>query len=88
MDEETPLQGNTGMNDQNSIWNSGWLADAGNLVKSGFDIYKQTQGSIVPDRPAASPTLAAGGSSWTRYLPWVGGGLVLLLVLGFVFRRR
>ncbi|WP_082524652.1 hypothetical protein [Pseudorhodoferax sp. Leaf274] len=37
---------------------------------------------------AAMPTEAAQSAGWRSWAPWVGGGLVLLLALATLFKRR
>lgn len=58
------------------------------LVKTGADVANTIAGKSGTQAPATPTTSApAAPSSWTKYLPWVIGAVVLLVVLG-VFMRK
>lgn len=77
--------------DQEKPWTD-YLSLLKEGIGIGSDIYKTATGEV---KQASAPTANASGSaapaapanSWTAYLPWAIGGVVLLVVLGFVFRK-
>ena len=83
------LQANTGQNDNNSVWGSGLLDTVGAWGNTAGTLYNTfTNNGAAPATPTAtaSPTPAAS-SGFSKYLPWVIGGVVLLVVLGIVFKK-
>jgi hypothetical protein len=79
--------GSTGKNDSSSVWGSGLLTNLGTLVKTGTSVYSSLNGKTAAT--AAKPaSTAASSSSFTKYLPYIIGGVVLLAVVGFIFRGR
>lgn len=86
------LVANTGQNDDNSVWGSGLLDTIGKLTNTGLEVYGAVSGktAATPSTPTAAgaPSApASSGSSWGSYLPWVLGGVVLLVVVLFVVRK-
>ena len=67
---------------------SGLLNSIMGYASQGADIFKNLTGQTKAATPAATPAPATTTSSWSTYLPWVVGGLVLVVVLGLVFSRK
>ncbi len=93
MADDATLTANTGQNDPNSVWGSGLLTDISGLATLGAGVYSTIAGKTgTPTQPpSTAPTSSqrlSVGSSWTQYLPWIGGAVILLIVIGFVFRRN
>ena len=67
----------------------GLLGTIGNLASTGRGLYDTIAGrqSAVTPPAVTAASAAPETSSWTKYLPWVIGGVVLLVVLG-VFMRK
>ena len=88
--DTTDLTASTGAGDDSSVFGSGLLSTLDTLGKvgqTGAGLYTSLPGKAAPAGTAAAPAAAASTSTWTKYLPWIIGGVVLLVVLGFVFRR-
>ena len=58
-----------------------WLTTLGNLGTAGANAYKTVAGGSTP--AAAKPA-----TSITTYLPWIIGGVVALVVLMVVLKRK
>ena len=91
MDEDFDLTANTGKNDPTSVWGSGLLSNVVNLAGQGAGIYKQltTSGNTAGPVLAKPPTVVPQATpAWKQYLPWAIGAVALIVVVGFLFRRR
>jgi hypothetical protein len=88
MDGDVSLEGYTGKNDtsEDSVW-SGLLKDVGDVANKGVGIYTALKGNKTAKPPAPAPAAIAPQSNWQQYLPWAIGGVVLIVVLGLVFKR-
>ena len=63
-----------------------YLDELGKASGAIGSIYKNFTGGNAA--PAAAPAPAAAQTSdFTKYLPWIGGGLALVLVLVMVMRK-
>jgi hypothetical protein len=83
-----PLQGYTGKQDSGSIWGTGLLSTLGTATNTGLGIYNQIKG-VSPAKPATPPVVgSAPSSNWQQYLPWAIGAVVLLVVVGVIFKKR
>jgi hypothetical protein len=60
------------------------------FANQGSQIYKNIIGGSSPTAPATPKATApaATTSTWQQYLPWAIGGVVLLVVVGLIFRGK
>ena len=73
----------------NGSGSSNWLASLGDLVKTGTTAYSNVTRPGAPASTANSQARAANAPiNWQKYLPWIGGAVVLLIVVGLIFRRK
>jgi hypothetical protein len=64
---------------------SGLLGQLTDLGGAAANLYKAFGNQpAAAAAPAAAP---ASSTNWAKYLPWAIGGVVLLIVLGFVFKK-
>jgi hypothetical protein len=83
------MQSDTGQNDPNSIWGSGnLLSTLGKLAGTAGDVYSRFTGKTPAAAPPPTAAPATSTSSWQKYLPWAIGGVVVLVVVALVFKRR
>jgi hypothetical protein len=71
------LQSNTGSGSGSNDSGSGFFKTLQDAVTTGANVYKTVNGQ--PKKATAA--------TWTKYLPLMIGGVVLIVVLGIVFRR-
>ena len=67
-----------------------YVGDLSQLASQGAQVYNSVtgRGQPLPQPTAPKPTPAPiATASWQKYLPLAIGGLVLVIVLGIVFRR-
>jgi len=66
------------------------LDTASKLAGTAGTVYNQVAGNPATNPLAANTQArqAAAPVNWQKYLPWGIGALVLLVVLGIVFRRK
>jgi len=83
MPDDVKLTASTGQADSGGIW--------GTLLRSATDIgksYLQPNNRPAPPVTPAAPAPAAVSTNWKQYLPYAIGAVVLLVVVGLVFRKR
>lgn len=61
----------------------GQVTDFGQAAANIYKVFGDQPQAKAPAAPAAT----ASSPSWIKYLPWAIGGLVLLVALGFVFKK-
>jgi len=85
---DTELQGSTGKNDSSSVWGD-LLKGATDVASKGAAVYQSLKGA-PPVKAAPTPTVTptANTANWQKYLPYAIGAVVLLVVVGLVFKRR
>jgi hypothetical protein len=71
------------MDETNSTDLTGYISDLGSLGTTASNLLGAVQGK----KPAAAAAAPAASSSFTKYLPWIIGGVVGLLVLFMVIRK-
>lgn len=65
---------------------NGFLETIGDLGQSAADIYKT---ATADNRPVVSPAVQrANAQNWQKWIPAAVGGIVLVVVLALVFRRK
>lgn len=65
------------------------LGGLGALANTGAQVYGTITGTHPPQTTGPAPAAPAPTTpAWQKYLPWAIGGVVLLLVVGLVFRRK
>jgi len=81
------VTGSTGRNDSGGIYSL-----LNTVLTQGVQTYRSLSNGDQTStaRPSTSSTVAASSSSssWKKYLPWAIGAVALLVVLGFVLRRK
>jgi hypothetical protein len=80
---DAELNSATGQNDPGGIW--GFLQSAEKAGVGAADVIQLFTGKKSAPAPAAAP--AASSPDWMKYLPWAIGGVVLLVVVGMVFKK-
>jgi D-serine deaminase-like pyridoxal phosphate-dependent protein len=91
----------SGQSDSSSSSNtlSDILDTASKLATSGVSTYKSLTGTTAAGAAGSNPlasntsaraaaTAAAAPFDWKKYLPWGLGAVVLLVIVGMVFRRK
>jgi len=83
---DAELNSATGQNDPGGIW--GFLQSAEKAGLGAANVIKLFTGGDSAPAPVA-PTTAAPAASpeWMKYLPWAIGGVILLVVVGMVFKK-
>jgi len=83
---DAELNSATGQNDAGGIW--GFLQSAEKAGVGAADVIKLFTGGNNSAPAAAAPAPAASASpEWMKYLPWAIGGVILLVVVGMVFKK-
>ena len=71
---------------------SGLLSAAGQVARTGADVYRAVtrpeEGQATTPINNATPPPAPTANGWTRYLPWIIGAVVALVVLGMFLKRK
>lgn len=84
------LESDTGKNDNNSVWGSGLLQTIKGWTDVGAGVYNTVTGRNQKPAAAAPAVLTAQPAqqpTWTKYLPWVIGGVVVLVILALVVKK-
>ena len=82
---DAELNSATGQNDPGGIW--GFLQSAEKAGVGAADVIKLFTGDKSAPAPAAPAPAAAASPEWMKYLPWAIGGVILLVVVGMVFKK-
>jgi hypothetical protein len=76
------------MDDLENLDNSSDSPNLTDYAKVGASLLGTVTQLVNPNKPPTAKTTPAASSGITKYLPWIGGALALLVVVALVFKRR